>query len=101
MVVYDITNYDSYINIVPWIQDVRAHAKPVCRQLLSLSTSNRYSKETVIILVGNKSDLNHLRQVTTDEAKSFAAEYGIAFYETSALDSRNVEAAFETILRGK
>jgi Ras-related protein Rab-11A len=69
------------------------------------------------MLVGNKSDLKHLRAVPTEEAKSFAgaprlspllrrlihiltvtAENGLSFIETSALDASNVESAFQTIL---
>lgn len=47
------------------------------------------------MLVGNKSDLRHLRAVPTDDAKSFAAENGLSFIETSALDASNVELAFQ------
>ncbi|KAJ2842751.1 Rab GTPase ypt31, partial [Coemansia erecta] len=50
------------------------------------------------MLVGNKSDLRHLRAVPTDEAKQFAAENGLFFIETSALDSSNVEQSFQQIL---
>jgi Ras-related protein Rab-11A len=50
------------------------------------------------MLVGNKSDLKHLRAVPTEEAKTFAAENGLSFIETSALDASNVESAFQTIL---
>lgn len=50
------------------------------------------------MLVGNKSDLRHLRAVPTDEAKAFSAENGLSFIETSALDASNVEVAFQTIL---
>uniref|UniRef100_A0A8C4U072 Uncharacterized protein n=1 Tax=Falco tinnunculus TaxID=100819 RepID=A0A8C4U072_FALTI len=46
------------------------------------------------MLVGNKSDLRHLRAVPTDEARSFAEKNGLSFLETSALDSTNVETAF-------
>jgi len=53
------------------------------------------------MLVGNKSDLKHLRAVPTDEAKAFSAENGLSFIETSALDGGNVEAAFQNILTGK
>lgn len=73
------------------------------------------------MLVGNKSDLKHLRAVPTDEATAFAggslrsrilhldlancsvscaAENGLSFIETSALDASNVEGAFQTILTG-
>jgi Ras-related protein Rab-11A len=52
------------------------------------------------MLVGNKSDLRHLRAVPTEEAKSFSTENGLSFIETSALDASNVELAFQTILTG-
>jgi Ras-related protein Rab-11B len=52
----------------------------------------------VIMLVGNKSDLRHLRAVPTEEAKAYAERNGLSFIETSALDSTNVEQAFTNIL---
>lgn len=55
----------------------------------------------VIMLVGNKSDLRHLRAVPTDEARNFAEHHSLSFIETSALDSTNVETAFHNILTGK
>lgn len=55
----------------------------------------------VIMLVGNKSDLRHLRAVPSDEARAFAEANHLSFIETSALDSTNVETAFENILTGK
>lgn len=53
-----------------------------------------------IMLVGNKSDIRHLRAVPTEEAKAFAEENGLSFMETSAADASNVESAFQTILTG-
>lgn len=52
------------------------------------------------MLVGNKSDLRHLRAVPTDEARAFAERNELSFIETSALDSTNVETAFQNILTG-
>jgi len=54
----------------------------------------------VIMLVGNKSDLRHLRAVPTEEAKEFASQHGLSFIETSALDASNVELAFLNELTG-
>ena len=48
----------------------------------------------MITLIGNKCDLEHLRVVQKEQAKAFASEHQLAFLETSALDSRNVEEAF-------
>jgi small GTP-binding protein len=52
----------------------------------------------VIMLVGNKSDLRHLRAVPTEEARAYAERNQLSFIETSALDSTNVEAAFTNSL---
>lgn len=52
----------------------------------------------VIMLVGNKADLRHLRAVTAEDAKDFAEKENTFFMETSALDSTNVEDAFTEVL---
>ena len=50
------------------------------------------------MLVGNKSDLKHLRAVKTEEAAAFAQKNKLAFIETSALENNNVNSAFERTL---
>mmetsp|Transcript_13840 Transcript_13840/g.25000 ORF Transcript_13840/g.25000 Transcript_13840/m.25000 type:complete len:96 (+) Transcript_13840:506-793(+) len=51
------------------------------------------------MLVGNKKDLRHSREVQTDEAKAFCRENNLFFIETSALSDSYVTQAFETILK--
>ncbi|KAI0831668.1 GTPase [Trametes gibbosa] len=82
LLVYDISKHATYVNVTRWLKELRDHA----------------DSNIVIMLVGNKSDLKHLRAVPTEEAKTFAAENGLSFIETSALDASNVESAFQTIL---
>ncbi|KAJ6662914.1 hypothetical protein lerEdw1_011118 [Lerista edwardsae] len=82
LLVYDIAKHLTYENVERWLKELRDHA----------------DSNIVIMLVGNKSDLRHLRAVPTDEARAFAEKNGLSFIETSALDSTNVEAAFQTIL---
>ncbi|KIM30204.1 hypothetical protein M408DRAFT_328276, partial [Serendipita vermifera MAFF 305830] len=82
ILVYDVTNHSSYVNVTRWLKDLR----------------DNLNSGAPILLVGNKSDLNHLREVTTEEAKNFAAEEGLPLIETSALDGSNVESAFRTVL---
>lgn len=53
----------------------------------------------VTILVGNKTDLKDAREVTTAEGKALAEAQGLFFMETSALDSSNVAAAFQTVVK--
>lgn len=52
----------------------------------------------VIMLVGNKADLRHLRAVSTEDAQAFAEKETTFFMETSALESMNVENAFTEVL---
>lgn len=85
LLVYDIAKHQTYENVGRWLKELRDHA----------------DTNIVIMLVGNKSDLRHLRAVPTDEAKQFAAENGLSFIETSALDASNVELSFQRILTGK
>lgn len=49
----------------------------------------------VVMLVGNKCDLKHLRAILTEDAKKFADENQLSFIEASALDATNVEEAFQ------
>ncbi|PWN87541.1 ras-domain-containing protein [Acaromyces ingoldii] len=82
LLVYDIAKHPTYVNVSRWLKELRDHA----------------DSNIVIMLVGNKSDLRHLRAVPTEEAKAFAAENNLSFIETSALDASNVEQAFQNIL---
>jgi len=82
LLVYDIAKHATYVNVTRWLKELRDHA----------------DSNIVIMLVGNKSDLKHLRAVPTEEAKAFATENGLSFIETSALDASNVESAFQNIL---
>jgi len=82
LLVYDITKSVTFDNVKRWLRELRDHA----------------DSNIVIMLVGNKSDLNHLRAVSIDDAQDFAEKEGLSFMETSALESTNVEKAFQSIL---
>lgn len=82
LLVYDITKQSSYDNTERWLKELRDHADPTI----------------VIMLVGNKSDLEDDRVVLTDDARKFAETNELSFIETSAKDGTNVEDAFKNIL---
>uniref|UniRef100_A0A7N0RF68 Uncharacterized protein n=1 Tax=Kalanchoe fedtschenkoi TaxID=63787 RepID=A0A7N0RF68_KALFE len=65
-----------------WLKELRDHA----------------DANIVIMLIGNKTDLKHLRAVATEDGQSYTEKEGLSFIETSALESTNVEKAFQTIL---
>ena len=62
-------------------------------------TAAHSDMNVVTILVGNKTDLKHAREVSTAEGQALAEAQGLFFMETSALDSSNVAAAFQTVVK--
>jgi len=82
LLVYDICKKSSFENVDRWLNELRDHA----------------DSQIVVMLVGNKTDLKHLRAVQTEDAAFYAQRNNLAFIETSALDNSNVEQAFTKIL---
>eukprot|EP01083_Nonionella_stella_P004037 11614_1 len=83
IVVYDVTDKESFDNIREWLFEV-----------------DRYASDDVsILIIGNKSDLSDKREVCYDAAKSFADELNIAYIETSAKEAYNVDMAFRQIAK--
>ncbi|WMV53328.1 hypothetical protein MTR67_046713 [Solanum verrucosum] len=82
LLVYDITKRQTFDHIPRWLEELRAHA----------------DKNIVIMLIGNKTDLEDQRAVPTEDAKEFAQKEGLFFLETSAMEATNVEDAFLTVL---
>jgi GTPase SAR1 family protein len=52
----------------------------------------------VVILLGNKTDLENEREVQPEEGAAFAQENDYQFLETSCLKNQNVASAFETLI---
>ncbi|XP_074557215.1 ras-related protein RABA2a-like [Curcuma longa] len=82
VLVYDVTKSTTFENISRWLKELRDHA----------------DSNIVIMLVGNKTDMNQQRAVASEDAHSYAEKEGLSFMETSALDATNVEQAFQMIL---
>ncbi|KAG2717458.1 hypothetical protein I3843_03G177400 [Carya illinoinensis] len=82
LLVYDVTRHVTFENVERWLKELRDHT----------------DSNIVIMLVGNKADLRHLRAVSTEDATAFAERENTFFMETSALESLNVENAFTEVL---
>ncbi|TLD24090.1 hypothetical protein PspLS_06785 [Pyricularia sp. CBS 133598] len=83
VVVYDISNAKSFQNTRKWIDDVRAER----------------GNDVIIVLVGNKTDLNDKREVTTQQGEEEAKKNNLMFIETSAKVGHNVQPLFKRIAR--
>eukprot|EP00667_Euglena_gracilis_P021481 EG_transcript_23555 len=81
IVVYDITNYDSFNRAKQWVKELQL----------------RGDANVVIALAGNKLDLAEKRAVETAEAQAYAEENGILHMETSAKTNHQVTELFVSI----
>ena len=78
LIVYDISNKDSFKNVLNWIEDCKVFSP----------------KNILLVLIGNKCDLEEKRQVSIEEGKKVAEENDMIFFETSAKDNININEVF-------
>jgi len=81
MVVYDVSNLDTFGNVRRWLQEIEQNCDDVVR-----------------ILVGNKCDAPD-KKVSTAEGDALAGQMDIPFFETSAKDNLNIETVFDEITK--
>lgn len=77
MVVYDITERQTFLDTRSWLRDFQEHCPTA-----------------VVALVGNKCDMEAERAVSTDEGAEAAEEMGLEFFECSAKNNTNVAEMF-------
>ena len=83
LLLYDITNKDSFKNLESWLIEIEKNASP----------------NVLKILIGNKNDLENDRDIKYEEGQAFANRNGMQFIETSAKMNTNVNEAFETLAK--
>ena len=82
LIVFDLTNRETFLSLNNWIN----HCRSVQNQNMDL------------ILIGNKSDLNQERAVSAGEAKIFASENDITYYEISAYNKNEIIKIFDNAI---
>merc|ERR1712224_454009 len=82
LLVYDISKHETFENTQNWLKELRQHA----------------DANIVIMLIGNKCDLEPERQVSKEEGLAYANKNRLAFEETSAKTSHQVDTSFNRIL---
>jgi len=78
IVVYDVTDKNSFENVSKWLKEIDSFAGP----------------NVVKLLVANKCDLTEQRVISAEQGQALASKLGISFVETSAKTATNVESAF-------
>ncbi|KAG6393805.1 hypothetical protein SASPL_144378 [Salvia splendens] len=82
LIVYDVTRQVTFESVERWLKELRDYT----------------DQSLVIMVVGNKADLRHLRAVSIEDGQGFGEREKTYFMETSALESLNVENAFTEVL---
>jgi small GTP-binding protein len=82
LLLYDVSSALTFQSLTRWLQELRENA----------------DSNIVVMLVGNKCDLQELRAVATEEGVGFAKSESLLFIETSALDATNVQEAFKGLI---
>ncbi len=83
LVIYDITQKETFANIEKWVNDLKCKGDP----------------KITIIIIGNKNDLEEKRQISKEQGEEKAKSFGCAFLETSAYSGDNIEKAFEMMVK--
>lgn len=81
MVVYDVTDRDSFQAVESWLAEVEKRA----------------AKDVIKLLIGNKADLAGDRKVSYEEGLELAKQWGMKFLETSAKSGTNVQECFNLL----
>lgn len=84
LLVFDVTKRTSFEHCTEWLTELR--------------NASANSTACKVILVGNKVDLRHLREVTTEEATAFAQQQGLSYIETSASSGHGIDDAFKQLV---
>ncbi len=80
--IYDITNKTSFDIIEQWYNEVK-----------------NYNDNIIGVLIGNKTDLEDNKTVTTEQGKELAKKLNFPFYECNSVDGENVHEAFESLVK--
>lgn len=83
IVVYDITDPDSFTGAKSWVKELQRRGDP----------------NVVIALAGNKADLESRQKVSKEEVDKYAEENGILHVVTSAKNGTNVKSLFVEIAK--
>ena len=85
VIAYDVTNSESFDNLKFWISSIK---------------TNLFEKNIFIpiIIIGNKIDLEDMRDISKDVASAFAKENTFKYFETSAKTGEGVDEAFRDLV---
>lgn len=81
IIVYDITNNESFDGARKWVEDLKSH-----------------NNTAILALIGNKVDLQESRKVSYETAKLYSVQNNLLYFEASAKLNHNINEAFMTLI---
>ena len=81
MIVFDVTNEESFHKIQEWLGEIEKNAPP----------------DICCLIVGNNCDLRDERRVSEAEARTFASSHNMGYYDVSAKENVNIDDAFRDL----
>ena len=82
LLVFDVTKFDTFNVLEEWINSIK----------------NQTSNDIIVVLVGNKIDLNN-KVISDDEIKNFANDNKFKYFLTSAATGKNINEVFDYIVK--
>jgi small GTP-binding protein len=79
-----INNRNSYFNLKNWLNSIK---------------DNTMADSIQMIIIANKCDLSHEREVSSEELKEKADELNVEYFETSAKENIKIDEAFDTVVK--
>ena len=83
VIVFDVTSQESFDNVKGWINSIK---------------SNIGENVIPIIIVGNKIDMENMREISKEDGKKIASENDFKYFETSAKTGIGVDEAIKEIV---
>ena len=82
LLVFDVTKFDTFNVLEEWINSIK----------------NQTSNDIIVVLVGNKIDLNN-KVISDDDIKNFANDNKFKYFLTSAATGKNINEVFDYIVK--
>ena len=86
MIVYDVTNQESFENLKNWIQSIKDNM------------GNDFLERIPIVIIGNKIDSDE-REIKTEDGETFCKQQNYPFFEMSAKTGENVDSTIRFLVK--
>ena len=86
MIVYDVTNQETFDSLKNWIQSIKDNM------------GNDFMERVPIVIIGNKIDSDE-REVKTEDAESFCKQQNYPYFETSAKTGENIDSTVRFLVK--